>query len=85
MYLFCRQSVQDYQVWQDFFRVSTVVYEEAGLILKNVWKGESNNVFIIFKVENVKVAKAFIKSPATEKHREKAGVLTNEMHFMEEI
>jgi hypothetical protein len=84
-YMLCRNRVADYQTWRRKFDSQKEASLEAGLTLVNLWQSldDPNNVFFLFKVDNLEKAKAFISAPGNAEIGKAAGVLDGEIHFVD--
>ena len=80
-----RNRVEDYSKWKQVFDSQDSAAREAGLHLTDLWRDieDPNNVFFIFRVSDLKKARAFISAPEATEVGRKAGVLDGEIHFLE--
>jgi len=83
--MLCRNRVSDFSKWKGVFDSHAQAHRDAGLHLKNIWRGveEPNNVFFLFEVTDTKKARAFISNPAAADAAKTSGVLDGEYHFLE--
>jgi len=83
--MLCRNRVSDFSKWKAVFDSHAQAHRDAGLHLKNVWRGveEPNNVFFLFEVTDTDKARAFISNPAAAEAAQTSGVLDGEYHFLE--
>ena len=75
----------DFERWKAVFDSHLDDHLDAGLFLKNLWRGfdEPNNVFFLFEVRDLAKARAFLKAPESEEAGRISGVLDGEAHFVE--
>jgi len=85
MIMLCRNRVSDFSKWKDVFASHAQAHRDAGLHLKNIWRGleQPNNVFFLFEVTDPEKARAFISNPAAAEAGKTSGVLDGEYHFLE--
>jgi hypothetical protein len=85
-YLLCRNRVADFAQWKAVFSSHAKAHQDAGLRLANVWRSieEPNNVFFLFEVASVEMAREFIGNPAAAKAGEASGVVDGEFYFIED-
>jgi len=85
-FMLCRNKVRDYAVWRKIFDSHKAAHQAAGLILRRMWRSvdDPNTVFFIFKMRDRKKAEAFVTAPDSPKIGEAAGVLDDEIHYVEE-
>jgi len=83
--MLCRNRVADFSKWKGIFSSHAQAHRDAGLHLKNIWRGleEPNNVFFMFEVTDPEKARAFISNPAAAEVGKTSGVLDGEYHFLE--
>lgn len=83
--MLCRNRVADFSQWKGVFDSHAQAHRNAGLHLKNVWRGveEPNNVFFLFEVTDLEKARAFISNSAAAETGKTSGVLDGEYHFVE--
>ncbi|MFZ0963785.1 MAG: hypothetical protein WAO35_23210 [Terriglobia bacterium] len=83
--MLCRNRVANFTKWKGIFDSHAQAHRNAGLHLKNVWRGveETNNVFFVFEVTDLKKARAFISNPAAAEAGKTSGILNGEYHFLE--
>ena len=76
-YLLCRNKVADFATWKRVFDSHSTAHREAGLTLKQLLHNleNPNDVFMLFEVEDLKKAKAFVASPDVPDAQEKSGVV----------
>ena len=85
MVMLCRNRVSDFAKWKGIFDSHAPAHRDAGLHLKDIWRGveEPNNVFFLFEVTDPGKARAFINNPAAAEAGKASGVLDGEYHFLE--
>jgi len=83
--LLCRNRVLDFSKWKGVFDSHAQAHRDAGLHLKNIWRGveEPNKVFFLFEVTDTQKARAFISNPGAADAAKTSGVLDGEYHFLE--
>ncbi len=83
--LLCRNRVSDFSKWKTVFDSHAQAHRDAGLYLKNLWRGadEPDTVFFLFEVRDIKRAQAFINNPAGAEAARISGVRDGEYHFLE--
>lgn len=86
IYMLCRNRVRDFATWKGIFDSHAEAHAAAGLDLVGLWRGleNPNNVFFLFKVENLEKARAFVNAPEGAQARKASGVIDGEIHFLEE-
>lgn len=64
-YMLCRHKVIDYDRWKPVFDANAPALHQAGLNVEFHWRGidDPNEVFILFAVDDVDRARAFVTSP----------------------
>lgn len=84
--MLCRNRVVDFDRWHTVFASHEAAHRRAGLHLAGIWPRieDRNNVYFLFRVENLDRARAFITDPAAAQVGEAAGVLDGEYHFLED-
>ena len=85
-YMLCRNRVADFNRWKAVFSSHQSAHLEAGLKLVKIWRGieDRDDVFFLFEVQGVEMAKVFISNPEAAKTGAEAGVLEGEYHFVED-
>ena len=75
-YMLCRHKVADYAHWKNAFDSSSTAQHNAGLKLELLWCGidDPNEVFMLFEVEDVTKARAYVTSPVIFDARQKTGI-----------
>jgi hypothetical protein len=83
--MLCRNRVADYSRWRRVFDSHASAHRDAGLHLRNIWRGveDPNQVFFLFEVTDSEKARAFIGNPAAAEAGKTSGVLDGEYHFLE--
>ena len=84
-YLLCRNRVANYRTWYRIFSSHKDAHQEAGLILEQLWREADNpeNVFYLFRVDDLRKATAFISTPDAKDAARESGVVDGEYHFVE--
>ena len=75
LYMLVRHKVADFARWKRIFDSHKEAQEKAGLKLKHLWRNidNSNEVFFLFEVDDLKKAQAFLSSQ-DPKVKDEAGV-----------
>jgi hypothetical protein len=62
-------------------------HRDAGLHLINLWRDveEPNNIFFLFEVADIDMARKFISQPEAAEAGRVSGVLDGEYHFLESV
>jgi hypothetical protein len=83
--MLCRNHVADFSRWKRVFDSHAAAHRDAGLHLRNFWRGveDPNQVFFLFEVTDSEKARAFISDPAAAEAGKASGVLDGEYHFLE--
>jgi hypothetical protein len=83
--MLCRNRVIDYTRWKAVFDSHAADHQAAGLHLLHLWRdlGDANQVFFVFAVDDLALARSFIDQPASAEAGQAAGVLDGEFHFLE--
>lgn len=84
-HLLCRNRVTSFEEWHAVFRLNEEAAREAGLTVEHLWqeKDDPNNVFLLFSVEDIDKAKAFMATPDAGEAAQESGVIEGEYHFVE--
>lgn len=84
--ILCRNKVADFDKWKAVFDSHSKAHKQAGLILEHHWRAldDANNVFFLFRVEDIAKAKAFISSPDAASAGKESGVLESDYWFLSE-
>ncbi len=85
IHMLCRNKVHDFSKWLEIFSSHKAAHVEAGLILEQLWQAadDPNNIFYLFRVEDIDKANAFISAPDASQAAQTAGVIEGEFHFIE--
>lgn len=86
-YLHCEVHFSDYAKWKASMDANAQAQQNAGLHLKQLWRGieDANSAFFILEVEDIARAKIFL-DPAKIEAEEKAATASNfKWHFVESI
>ena len=64
-YMLCRNRVADFPRWRAVFASHEAAHRKAGLQLVNLWRSveEPNNIFFLFEVASIDMAREFINDP----------------------
>ena len=83
--LFCRNRVVDYKKWKQVFDSHGKARLAAGLHLLSLGRSqeEPNNVFFVFRVDDLERARTFISAPDASDAGRESGVIDGEFHFVE--
>jgi len=86
MYMLCRNRVADFSRWRAVFASHELAHQNASLRLVKMWRSveDSSNVFFLFEVGNLGMAREFIRDPEAGRAAEASGVLDGEYHFVED-
>ena len=84
IHMLCRNRVSDFRRWKRVFESHAAAHRAAGLKLTGIWRdiGRPKDVFIVFEVEDMRKAKAFISAPEAAEAAKASGVVGGEYHFM---
>lgn len=84
-FLFCHHKVTDFDLWKRVFDSHATAQKKAGLTLQYLLRNleDSNDVFILFEVEEIEKAKAFVTSPDVPGTQKGSGVMGKpEIYFL---
>jgi len=83
-YLLCRNRVSDFRRWKRVFDSHAGAHRAAGLRLKGLWRepAKPNEIFFLFKVTDMRKARAFISAPEAAEAGADSGVVDGEYHFI---
>jgi hypothetical protein len=83
-YMLCRNRVADFPRWRAVFASHEAAHRKAGLQLVNLWRSveEPNNIFFLFEVASIDMAREFINDPEAAKAGQASGVIDGEYHFV---
>ncbi|MGD0213589.1 MAG: hypothetical protein ABSB87_10180 [Terriglobales bacterium] len=86
MYLLCRNHVADFSRWKAVFASHEAAHQNAGLRLVGMWRTveDPDNVFFVFEVSSLELARIFISNPESAKAAKASGVIDGEYHFVED-
>ncbi len=84
-HLLCRNKVKDFGNWLEVFSSHKTAHAEAGLILEHLWQAadDPNNIFYLFRVEDITKARAFLSAPDASGAAQTSGVIEGEFHFVD--
>ena len=84
-HLLCRNKVHDFDKWLKIFSSHKAAHVKAGLILEHLWQAsdDPNNIFYLFRVEDIAKARAFLSAPDASGAAQASGVIEGEFHFVE--
>jgi len=76
-YLLVRHRVADFFRWKAIFHSYAKAQRQAGLRALHIWRNvdESNEVFVLLEVADLKKAKDFVTSPDVPNAQNTSGVL----------
>jgi hypothetical protein len=82
--MLCRNKVADFSKWKAVFDSHASAHKQAGLLRENLWREleDANNVFFIFRVEDLAKARAFISSPDAATAGKASGVIEGNYWFL---
>jgi len=85
IYLFCRNRIVEYKKWKQVFESNRKARLATGLHLLSLGRSleEANNMFFVFRVDDLDKARAFIEASDAADARKESGVLDGEFHFVE--
>ena len=86
MYMLCRNRVADFSRWRAVFASHELAHQNASLRLVKMWRSveDPNNIFFLFEVGSLEMAREFIRNPEAAEAAEASGVLDGEYHFVED-
>ena len=75
--LICRNKVADFVQWKRVFDSHADAQRHAGLRLERIWRGvdDPNEVFMLFAVDDLDQARAFVTSPTVPQAQETSGLI----------
>jgi hypothetical protein len=84
-YMLCRNKVADFERWKTVFASHAEAHRAAGLKLEHLWRStdDSNNILLLFEVEDLNKALAFINAPEAANAANESGVGEGEYHVLE--
>jgi hypothetical protein len=84
--MLCRNKVADFGKWKAIFETHKDAHQRAGLTLDGLWQvlEDPCDVFFVFRVDDLKRAKAFIAAPDAAQAGKDSGVLQGNYWFVEE-
>jgi CRISPR/Cas system CSM-associated protein Csm4 (group 5 of RAMP superfamily) len=84
--MLCRNRIADFAKWKTVFDSHAQAHRDAALKLEHVWRSmeDPNNVFFVFQVLDINLARAFIQTPDAEEAGKASGVIDGEYHFVED-
>lgn len=76
-YLLCKHEVVDYAKWRGVFDSHAEAQRESGLHLLHLLRdtADPNLVVLLFRVDDVSKARAFIRAPSAREAGESSGVI----------
>jgi hypothetical protein len=82
--MLCRSKVSDFAKWLQVFSSHKKAHVDAGLILEHLWQACDNpdQIFYLFRVDDVGKAEAFISAPDAARAARTSGVVDGEYHFV---
>ena len=86
VHLLCRNKVADFERWHEVFVSHRDAHQKAGLWLEQLWRdaNDPENVFFLFRVDDVGRAITFMSTPDAEAAAAESGVVNGEYHFLNE-
>ena len=83
-FMLCRNRVADFEKWKHVFDSHTGAHRTAGLQLLTLWRSvdDPDNVFVLFEVESIEKAQAFVNATEGAEAAKASGVLEGEIHFL---
>lgn len=86
-YLLCKHKVEDYAKWRGVFDSHAKAQGESGLHLLHLLRdtADPNLVVLLFRVDDLSKARAFIQTPSAREAGESSGVIgVPEVSFLSE-
>ena len=85
--MLCRNEVKDFDVWKPIFDQELDAAGDAGFVLEKLWRSidDPNEVFFVFSIADVALAKKFISDPSAAEAGERSGVIDGDCWFVEEV
>jgi len=76
-YLFCKHKVNDFTEWKRVFDSDAEAQKKAGPHLLHVLRdtADPNLVVLLFRVDDLKEARAFTKAPSASESAQNSGVI----------
>ena len=76
-YLICRNKVANFDQWKRVFDSHAEAQTKAGLRIERIWRGLDNahDVFMLFAVDDLDKAKAFLNSPSVPDAQRTSGMI----------
>lgn len=76
-YLLVRHKVTDFDSWKSVFSSHERAAREAGMVVIKVLRNveNPNEVFLLFEIEDIERARAFVSAPGVPRAREESGVV----------
>jgi len=86
MYMLCRNRVAGFARWKAVFASHESAHQNASLRLVKMWRTveDPDNIFFLFEVGSLEMARNFISNPEAAKAAEASGVIDGEYHFVED-
>lgn len=86
-YMLCRNRVRNFAAWRRVFDSHGSAHRAAGLHLLHLWRelGDEDNVRFLFRVDDLKLAQAFVTDPAGAEVGREAGVVDGEIWFLDDV
>ncbi len=85
MQLLMRNTTTDPDAWRATFDADREAQGQAGLSILQIWRaaGDPNTVWILFSVNDRRLAQAYLDAPQAAMHATRAAVVDAEHHFVE--
>ena len=83
--LICRNKVADFDRWKRVFDSHAEAQRTSGLRVQHVWRNidDPGEVLMLFQVDNLKKARAFVSSPKVPEAQQASGLIDKpEMYFV---
>jgi hypothetical protein len=85
--MLCRNRVSDFDRWLKIFASHRSAHVDAGLILERLWRAseEPDQIFFLFRVDDIEKARSFISAPAASDAADESGVIDGEYYLVESM
>ena len=87
-YLYVRHTVSNFNKWYNIFQSHSKAQNEHGMVDLQLFSNQKdpNDVIVLFRIEDMEKAKAFISAPDAEEAKDESGVIGEpEVLFLEKI
>ena len=87
IYMHCRIRVRDFVSWKAKMDADVQAQHDAGMYLKQFWRGieDPNRAFFIMEIHSEEKARAFLNPKDVAESSKSAGVSEFEWYFVESI